>query len=143
MKLVQFAYIDPLFLTDAEIYIKNLFKENIIEYKKHTEIVILSKKEFPHIKNSFELIARKYSGHNEELLQEIQQLKNENLTLELKYTQKIELMQTQMQYEKQEYMMKSKYEFENAMLKKNNECELLLAKQELEIYKNLYKNKNI
>lgn len=140
-KLVYFAYIDPLFLNNAETEIKNIFKDNIIEYKKHTEIVILSKKELNYIKNAFELIARKYSGHNEELLKEIEQLKNEKITIELKCSQQIELMQKQMYYEKQELITKTKYEMENELLKKENECKLLIAEKELEIYKNLYKQK--
>lgn len=140
-KLVYFAYIDPLFLNNAETEIKNIFKDNIIEYKKHTEIVILSKKELNYIKNAFELIARKYSGHNEELLKEIEQLKNEKITIELKCSQQIELIQKQMYYEKQELITKTKYEMENELLKKENECKLLIAEKELEIYKNLYKQK--
>ena len=46
-----------------------------------------------------------------------------------------------MYYEKQELITKTKYEIENELLKKENECKLLIAEKELEIYKNLYKQK--
>jgi len=76
LKLVQFAFIDPLYLSKAELDIKKLFEENSITYKNYSEIIILSKKELNYVKNAYELIATKYSGHNTSLIKENEQLHN-------------------------------------------------------------------
>jgi hypothetical protein len=121
-KLVQYAFIDPLYLSAAEKEISDLFKDNIFSYKNHNEIVILSEKEMKYIKNAFELIATKYSGRNSELLKEIDTLKTSINIINLECNQKIELM---------------KKDTEILLIQKDNECKVSLIQNELDIYKKL------
>jgi hypothetical protein len=123
LKLVQYAFIDPLYLADAEKEISDLFKDNILHYKNHNEIVVLSDKDMKYIKNAFELIATKYSGRNKELLKEIENLKTQINIINLECNHKIELM---------------KKNTEIMLIQKDNDCKLALIQKELELYKKLY-----
>ncbi len=114
-KLVQYAFIDPLNLSKAEQEISEVLKDNKINYKNHTEIVVLSEKELRNVKTTYSLISHMYSGHHHDLMQEVEKLKNE--IKDLKQIQELE------------------------MVKLN--CEKLLVEKELEMYKKFCSSKNI
>lgn len=114
-KLVQYAFIDPLNLSKAEQEISEVLKDNKINYKNHTEIVVLSEKELRNVKTTYSLISHMYSGHHNDLMQEVEKLRNE--IKDLKQVQELE------------------------MVKLN--CEKLLVEKELEMYKKFCSSKNI
>ena len=145
-KLVQFAFIDPLYLSKAESDIKKLFEENIINYKNHSEIIVLSKKELQFIKNAYELIATKYSGHNTELLKENEKLNNDIKFMNLNNEQNILNIINEHKLKCENIIKENDIKCENIIKNKDIECnykiellkkdfEITLLKKELEYVK--------
>lgn len=145
-KLVQFAFIDPLYLSKAESDIKKLFEENIINYKNHSEIIVLSKKELQFIKNAYELIATKYSGHNTELLKENEKLNNDIKFMNLHNEQNILNIINEHKLKCENIIKEHDIKCENIIKNKDIECnykiellkkdfEITLLKKELEYMK--------
>ena len=71
-----FSYVDPKFMSQAEVKVKNVFSAFEKEYffENHKELVILTKKEEQNAKDLFRMIARECAGNSEELTKQIQQL---------------------------------------------------------------------
>jgi hypothetical protein len=84
MKLVCFSFIDPLYISDAEAELKNILSDNKIEYKKHDELVVLPRNIFKFVKESYEKLAMKYSGHTESFLFEKSKFESQLKDLENK-----------------------------------------------------------
>jgi hypothetical protein len=74
MKLVSFAYIDPQYLGEAESTLAGKLEGYKIEYKKHTELLVLDRRAYTHATDAIELIGRKYSGHTQEFQAKIAEL---------------------------------------------------------------------
>jgi hypothetical protein len=74
MKLIYFTYIDILYLTDAELEIKNLLSEYKLEWDNHDELVIIPNNLLKIIKTIYENIGMKFSGHTQEFNRKIEEL---------------------------------------------------------------------
>ena len=77
--LMDFSYIDPKFLSQAETDIKDFFKtiEIPINYEKYNELIAVNPKHEKQIKKQYEFIATAYQGSITELIIEIERLKNQ------------------------------------------------------------------
>lgn len=75
--LMDFSYIDPKFLPDAEKDINDFFKniEIPVNYKKYKELVAIDPKHEKQIKKQYEFIATAYQGSITELIDQIKELK--------------------------------------------------------------------
>lgn len=130
IKLIQYSLIDKEFLTRAEKDVKNEFSENIIEYEKMTELIILSNDELKKLKKMYGDLSIKYSGSNINLHDEIKQLKKDIIAKDEKYTNEILQLKKDKNYEYEIFIKNHEIE----MLKKTHEIEML--KLELNFYKN-------
>jgi hypothetical protein len=74
MKLIYFTYIDILYLTDAELEIKNLLSEYKLEWDNRDELVVIPNNLLKIIKTIYENIGMKYSGHTQEFNRKIEEL---------------------------------------------------------------------
>lgn len=76
--LIDFSYIDPQFLQQAETDIKDYFStyENFVKYNNYTELVAINPLHEKLIKKQFNLIGTAYQGHITELVIQIEKLKN-------------------------------------------------------------------
>ena len=90
MKLVYFTYIDPLYISQAELEIKNLLNDYKLypEWDNHEELIIIPNNLLKIIKTIYENIGMKYSGHTQEFNRKIEEL---NKTI-LEYEYKINLL---------------------------------------------------
>ena len=76
----MFAYIDPQFIFEAETNIKDYLYQYLYKYESNNELIIINPKLLKNIKNQYDMIQNKYSGHIKELLLQIKELENK-LTL--------------------------------------------------------------
>lgn len=72
----MFSYIDPLFVYEAETNIKDYLYQYLYKYESYNELIIINPKQLKQIKNQYEMIQNKYSGHIKELLLQIKELEN-------------------------------------------------------------------
>jgi hypothetical protein len=79
LELINYAYIDPKYLSQAETDIKGYFEtiEIPIEYEKFAELVAINPKHERQIINQFKYITGEYSGCVSDLIEKIEKLKNE------------------------------------------------------------------
>ena len=114
LQLILFNYIDPQYLSKAEMKIKKLFKEMELnlKYEKYSELVIVPNKNIKFVKENYETISSSYIGNFKEMIIKIKE-KDHEMEL-LKKSHEIELF---------------KKAHENELLKKDNE----LLMKELEI----------
>lgn len=77
LNLVLYTYIDPLNLRPAETELAQFITDIKFEYKNHQEIIIVAQSYFKNIKNFFEKIGFKYSGHTAQFNQQINELNND------------------------------------------------------------------
>jgi len=130
MKLIYFSFIDPLYISQAESELKNILVDNLIEYGKHKELVILSSKEVKTIKETYEKLALKYSGHTASFFVE-----KSNLELKIKKLEHdLELKDKDHKIELSE--IKAKYQLElkdKESIIKEYEYKYKLKEQELKI----------
>jgi hypothetical protein len=82
--LMDFSYIDPKFLSDAETDIKEFFQtiEIPVHYKKYVELVAVNPKHETQIKKQYKFISTEYQGLITELIDQIKDLKNQILLKE-------------------------------------------------------------
>jgi hypothetical protein len=78
-KLVYFSYIDPLYISEAEMEIKNLLSDYKIEWDNHDELVVIPNNMLKFVKKIYENIGMKYSGHTAEFNKKINDLNMEIL----------------------------------------------------------------
>lgn len=85
--LMDFSYIDPKFLFDAETDIKDFFKtiEIPVHYEKYNELIAVNPKHEKQIKKQYKFIATTYQGSITELIMEINDLKNQIANMTLKH----------------------------------------------------------
>ena len=128
MKLTFFTFIDPLYIGNAETEIKQLLVDYKINYNNHDELVVIPNKLLKFIKETYEKLGMKYSGHTQQMKQEIEKLNKQIIETEnkiemqkLKYENKIK------EYEYEIKLQKERYE--NELLKK--ELELLKLKNNI------------
>jgi len=77
MVFVCYTFIDPLYLREAENELKESLNDYKIKYKDHDELIILPKDIFKFVKNIYENIGMKYSGHTSELNKQINDIEKE------------------------------------------------------------------
>jgi len=87
IELICFSIIEAQFIFNAEQNIKTFFSANKIEYKKHKELIVISKKEMTMIKDHYRMIQNSYIGRFKELNDQIHKLEielnNKNHQIEL------------------------------------------------------------
>ena len=76
MKLIQYTYIDPLYISEAENEIKYLLEEYKINWDNHDELVIIPNNMLKFVKTIYENIGMKYSGHTQDFMKKINELNN-------------------------------------------------------------------
>ncbi len=118
-KLVCYTYIDPLYLSEAEMEIKNLLEDNKIKWDQHDEIVVIPNQLMKYVKKGYETIGMKYAGHTAEFNKRILQLEMDIQQLKLKHENELALK------DKDILMLNREIEF------KNRENELLMKICEL------------
>jgi len=74
MKLVQYTYIDPLYVTEAENEVKNMLGEYKIIWENHDELVVIPNNMIKFINTIYSNIGMKYSGHTQEFMKKINDL---------------------------------------------------------------------
>jgi hypothetical protein len=69
MKLVYYSYIDPIYISEAEIDVKTLLSEYklIPPLEHHEELIVIPNNFLKIVKSIYENIGMKYSGFNEDL----------------------------------------------------------------------------
>lgn len=81
-KLIYFTYIDPIYITQAEVEIKEILEEYKLEWDNHKELVIIPNNMLKFVKTAYENIGMKYSGHTAEFNVKINELNAKIITLE-------------------------------------------------------------
>ena len=76
MKLIQYTYIDPLYISEAENEIKYLLEDYKINWDNHDELVIIPNNMLKFVKKIYENIGMKYSGHTQDFMKKINELNN-------------------------------------------------------------------
>jgi hypothetical protein len=74
MKLVQYTYIDPLYITEAENDIKNMLEEYKLNWENHDELVVIPNNMLKFINTLYTNIGMRYSGHTQEFMKKINDL---------------------------------------------------------------------
>jgi hypothetical protein len=135
MKLVYYTYIDPIYISQAELEIKNLLSEYKLEWDNHDELVIIPNNLLKIIKTIYENIGMKYSGHTQEFNRKIEELNK--IIMEYEHKNNIlikDLSNERIIFNKDKELFESKInnkDFEIENLKKElriKELELLLSK---------------
>jgi uncharacterized membrane protein YgaE (UPF0421/DUF939 family) len=85
----MFSFIDPLYLTEAEKELKRIMNDELITYKQHKELVILSPKILKYVKETYATISYRYSGHTESFKEETNKFILQIKDLENKYEKSI------------------------------------------------------
>jgi len=87
IELICFSIIEAQFIFNAEQNIKGFFSANKVEYKKHKELIVISKKDMVMIKDHYRMIQNSYIGRFKELNDQIHKLEielnNKNHEIEL------------------------------------------------------------
>jgi hypothetical protein len=74
MKLVQYTYIDPLYVNEAENDIKNMLEEYKINWENHDELVVIPNNMLKFVNTLYTNIGMRYSGHTQEFMKKINDL---------------------------------------------------------------------
>lgn len=76
LELTEFVFIDPKYLSEAEVVIKNYFKsiETQVKYENYTEIMCIDTDHEIQIKEKYKYIYLKYSGCSQEMSTKINEL---------------------------------------------------------------------
>ena len=108
LKLKYYTYVDPQYLSKAETDIKHLFESLNVKFKYDTydELVIAPTQYSNIVKEKYNHMGKKYSGHVSELITKIKELEELNIQQELKH--KIELQQKELDLQKEQYENKLK-----------------------------------
>jgi hypothetical protein len=99
LKLKHYSYIDLQYMAEAESDIKQFVNDMDLsfKYENQEELLILPQKLMTQIKNQYELISKKYIGHNTELVAKIKNLENE-----------VEILNHKITFEQQNVQMEQK-----------------------------------
>ena len=133
MKLIYFTYIDVLYISQAELEIKNLLSEYKLEWDNRDELVIIPNNLLKIIKTIYENIGMKYSGHTHEFNLKIEELNKTIIKYEYKINSLIkDIANERVVFDKDKELFEAKIinkDFEIENLKKElriKELELLL-----------------
>lgn len=74
MKLVQYTYIDPLYVNEAERDVKNMLEEYKLNWENHDELVIIPNNMLKFVNTLYTNIGMRYSGHTQEFMKKINDL---------------------------------------------------------------------
>lgn len=74
MKLVQYTYIDPLYVNEAENDIKNMLEEYKLNWENHDELVVIPNNMLKFVNTLYTNIGMRYSGHTQEFMKKINDL---------------------------------------------------------------------
>jgi len=87
LELMKYCYVDPKYLSKAEVYIKEYFEdtETFVKYKNHAEIISLDPKRKRQMERVFDSIQCKYSGCVKGLLQEVENMRGEIVMVKEKH----------------------------------------------------------
>ncbi len=137
MQLYAYGYIDPQYISEAEVQLKNYMDgmDLILNHEKYMEIAIISKNKLTKVKNQITLISKTYMGHITELIAKI---KEKDCEIDL-IKKDNELAKKNNELAKKNYeldLMKK----DNELAKKNYELDLMkkdyeIIKRDLEIEK--------
>lgn len=85
--LEMFSFVDPKFMSKAELKIKNLNEayQKDFQFENSKELIILDEKQEKMNKEYFKMISREYAGYSEELQKNIRELEQEIMTLKLSH----------------------------------------------------------
>ena len=123
LNLLMFSYIDPLFVFEAEINIKDYLYQYLYKYESYNELIIINPKQIKQIKNQYDMIQNKYSGHIKELLLQIKELEN-----------KLILNETNTKIIEEQLLAKNNSnELKTSLLIEQHKNELLIEKHKNEI----------
>lgn len=89
LNLLMFAYIDPQFVYEAETSIKDYLNQYCYKYETYNELIIINPKNLKQVKNQYDMIQNKFSGHIKELLLQMKELENKLILNEEKYKNEI------------------------------------------------------
>jgi hypothetical protein len=103
MTLVSFSFIDPLYINKAETELKGLLSDYLIEYKKYKELIIASPSIFKFIKEIYEKLAMKYSGHSESF--RIESSKLEGQMKQMHFDNVLEKEKIQREFKEREHQL--------------------------------------
>jgi hypothetical protein len=128
-ELVYYQYIDPQYLSDAELDLKSFFKnfDFSINNPNHTELVVITNTKLKDIKKQYELIGTSYKGHISEMMcklkeyeNTINQLNQENIMLKDKIENNKILHNEQLKNANMKIeLLETKYELEKLRSKKH------------------------
>ena len=126
LKLKYYSYIDPLYMSKAEVDLKNYFVNLncFIKYENNDELVILAKEHLLNTKDFYSSIGLKYAGHITEINTQLKDLDRKIETLQTEICNVKELCKKDIEIEKinnTNIVMNKDYE----ILKLNNELTLL------------------
>jgi hypothetical protein len=85
LRLKLYTLIDPQYISEGESDIRNCidaFNLKLI-YEKEDELIIITKKIMPHIENVYKMIGDKYSGHTQDLKNQLKEWIDKNEKQEL------------------------------------------------------------
>ena len=135
MKLIYFTYIDPLYIHEAEVEIKNLLSEYKLEWDNHDELVVIPNNLLKIIKTIYENIGMKYSGHTQEFNRKIEELNRTIIEHENKYNLLInEIKNERLIVNKDKELLINEIENERLMINKDKELfEAKLINKDFEI----------
>ena len=144
LKLKYYSYIDPHYMSSAEIDIKDFmlaFKTKFI-FENEDELVIIPKELMKMVERQYEFIGKSYMGYISELIIKIKDLQDKNEKQELNH--QLELIQERFEKQKLNHQLElSEKKYENLEL--NNKLELIkerYEKQELKHKLELSKEKS-
>lgn len=129
LRLKCYAYVDPQYLSQAEVCIKNTIAQMTgaeFKYNNMEELFIVSKKSLSFIEQQYEFIAGKYMGHLAELITRMKDMEAQHLRELTEERHKNELLQREIERLRAEYElatanMKSTHLLEVTQLKNTNE----------------------
>jgi hypothetical protein len=121
LELMNYTYIDPTYLAEAEKTIKEYFGniECPLAYKSYVELVSIDPKNEKNISKQFSLISSKFSGCVKDIMNQLENIKNKHLIEIKEYI--IKLTEEKRLREQAEMMLK----YETESLKQKLEIESL------------------
>lgn len=74
IELLCWSIIDKTHLSEAETQVKEYFEDSLIQYKKATELIVITKKQLSQVRKYYALLQNKYIGTYAELYNQIKEL---------------------------------------------------------------------
>lgn len=104
MCIVYYSFIDPIYISQAEDELKKALSDYKINYKKHEEIIVVSKNVYKLVQTLYQKIAMEYSGHTQifineknELTTKIKEFENKIIHMDELFKEKEKNHQTQLE----------------------------------------------